>query len=557
MPVLLAALVLSLSSGQEPSTVVLRIEVALTDTQGQRTPVPRHSLLISNDPVTSAPRRITTDLEGLATARLRPGRYIVESERATAFHGKAYEWIQSITVAASGETVLQLDGQNAEVTDAPGSGPAFAKAPAGKGFAAPDGSEPDADPSIALGKWRDSVVALWTPTTLASGSLIDGSGLLVTNARVVGAASSVEVQLTPKTKVAGSVLAADHERNIAVIWIDPQGVDGIKPLPLTCDQPPPSVTREQEIFIISVPMHRPKQLTSGEVSRVDPMTVDVDLARRSAGGPAFSESGDLIGITWVSEEDDTIGSGETRVVRRDRVCEVVAAARQKMAGATAPSGAQLPLEPERPFPVEALKQAAERRAGSLNPYQTTTDGFDVAFITPVLTYGAQYHADRMRRRTTSADTRTADPSPMQLRPIMDFANWSEYVWEFPPVLLIRATPKLAEGFWTKVGRAAAQTQGVALPPMKRYKSGFVRMNVFCGDKEVTPIHPFRIERRVTEKDSIFEGLYVVDPGALGPHCGSVKLVLYAEKDPTRAETRVVDTKILQQIWDDFAPYRDH
>ena len=545
MPVLLATLLLGLLVGQEPSTVVLRIEVVLLDAQGQRTPVPRHALLISNDPVTAAPRRITTDLEGIATLRLRPGRYIVESERATAFHGKAYEWIKPITVAATGDTVLQLTAENAEVTDAPGSG----------GFAAPDAAGPDADPSLALGKWRDSVVALWTPTTLASASLIDASGLLLTNARVVGAATSVEVQLTAKSKVAGSVLAADHERNVAVIRIDPRTVAGIKPLPLPCDDPAPTLARGQEIFIISVPMQRPKQLTSGEVSRVDPMTVDVDLARRSAGGPAFSESGDLIGISWVSEEDDAIGPGETRVVRRERICDVVADARKKMAGTTTPSDAQLPLEPERPFPVDALKQAAERRAGSLNPYQTTTDGFDVAFITPVLTYGAQYHADRVRRRTTSADTRTADPSPMQLRPIMDFANWSEYVWEFPPVLLIRATPKLAEGFWTKVGRVAASTQGMALPPFKRYKSGFARMSVFCGDQEVTAIHPFRIERRVTDKDAIFEGLYVVDPGALGPHCASVKLVLYSEKEPTKADTRVVDAKILQQIWDDFAPYR--
>jgi hypothetical protein len=542
---LLATLALGFLPGQEPATAVLRVEVVLPDAQGQRTPVPRHALLISNDPVTAAPRRITTDLEGIATARLRPGRYIVESERAIAFHGKSYEWIKPVTVAATGDTVLQLTAENAEIADAPGSG----------GFAALDVTAADHDPSLELGKWRDSVFALWTPTSLASGSLIDAGGLLLTNARVVGPATSVEIQLTAKTKVAGTVLVADHERNVAVIWIDPSNVQGVKPVPLTCDQNAPSAAKEQEIFIISVPMHRPKQLTSGEVSRVDPLTVDVDLARRSAGGPAFSETGELIGIAWVSEEDDKIGPGETRVVRRDRVCEVVAAARTKMAGATPPSGAQLPLEPERPFPVDALKQAAERRAGSLNPYQTTTDGFDVAFITPVLTYGAQYHADRIRRRTTSADTRTADPAPMQLRPIMDFANWSEYVWEFPPVLLIRATPKLSEGFWTKVGRMAASTQGMALPPFKRYKSGFARMNVFCGDKEVTPIHPFRLERRVSDKDSIFEGLYVVDPGALGPHCGSVKVVLYSEKDPSRADTRVVDPKILQQIWDDFAPYR--
>jgi len=51
------------------------------------------------------------------------------------------------------------------------------------------------------------------------------------------------------------------------------------------------------------------------------------------------------------------------------------------------------------------------------------------------------------------------------------------------------------------------------------------------------------------------GLYVFDPGALGPSCGSVKLVLFSEKEPDKADSRVVDPKIVQQIWDDFASYR--
>ena len=114
---------------------------------------------------------------------------------------------------------------------------------------------------------------------------------------------------------------------------------------------------------------------------------------------------------------------------------------------------------------------------------------------------------------------------------MDFGNWSEYVADFPPVLLIRVTPKLVEGFWTTVARGAARTQGVSLPPIKRVKSGFSRMRAFCGDAEVTPIHPFKLEQRVSESDAIYEGLYVFDPGALGPHCGPVKLVLYSEKEP--------------------------
>ena len=110
-----------------------------------------------------------------------------------------------------------------------------------------------------------------------------------------------------------------------------------------------------------------------------------------------------------------------------------------------------------------------------------------------------------------------------MRPLLDFSNWSDYVADVPPVLLVRVTPRLVEGFWTKVARGAAQTQGVSMPPIKRLKSGFSRMRAFCGDAEVTPIHPFKLEHSVDETDAIYEGLYVFDPGALGPQCGTVKL----------------------------------
>ncbi len=140
-------------------------------------------------------------------------------------------------------------------------------------------------------------------------------------------------------------------------------------------------------------------------------------------------------------------------------------------------------------------------------------------------------------------------------PLMDFSNWSEYAADFPPVLLVRVTPKMVESFWTTVARGAAMTQGVAVPAIKRFKSGFLRMRAFCGAAEVTPIHPFKLERRISETDAIYEGLYVFDPGALGPHCMTVKLEMYSEKEPQKSDTRVVDAKVIQQIWQDFALYR--
>jgi hypothetical protein len=139
---------------------------------------------------------------------------------------------------------------------------------------------------------------------------------------------------------------------------------------------------------------------------------------------------------------------------------------------------------------------------------------------------------------------------------MDFSNWSEYVAEFPPVVLVRITPKLVERFWTTVARGAARTQGISLPPIKHVKSGFSRLRAFCGDAEVTPIHPFKLEQRVSESDAIYEGLYVFDPGALGPHCVTVKFTLFSDKTPAKGDTRVVDPRIVEQIWEDFLPWRE-
>jgi hypothetical protein len=139
----------------------------------------------------------------------------------------------------------------------------------------------------------------------------------------------------------------------------------------------------------------------------------------------------------------------------------------------------------------------------------------------------------------------------QSQPNLTFSNWSDYVADIPPVLFVRVTPRMAESLWAKVARGAAATQGMNLPPLKRLKSGFERLQAFCDRTEVTPIHPFKLELRVSETDAIYEGLYAFDPAALGPGCNTVSLVLYSEKEPTKADTRIVDPSILQQIRRDF------
>jgi len=496
----------------------LHIMVTLADATGKITPVARHALLISEEPPSTPPRRSFTTLAGTADVSLRPGRYAVESDQPVAFEGKAYEWSQRIDIVAGRDATLELTADNASIDT--GISPATSA------------TRSDTDPSFLASQWQDTVVALWTPTQHASGFVVDARGLIVTNQRVVGTAMSAEAQFTPDIKVKATVLASDPARDVAILWVNPSVVASVRPLPLGCGQTRPSVANGQELYTIGAQITGQKRLTFGDVTGVGPRLIlsDLTVVRASAGGPVFTAGG-LIGFTTVDDRDPD-GRSNTRVVRIDQACEALASAEKKMVEAMPPDATHLPLDPRRPVAVSALSETVKNRAGSLSPYPMSTTDFDIAFITPVHVYGTK---DQVRR------------------PVMDFGNWSEYLAGHPRVLLVRVTPKMVERLWAKVARGAARTQGMSLPPMKRTKSGFSRMRAFCGDTEVTPIHPFMIEQRISETEAIYEGLYVFEPASLGPQCGTVKLTVYSENEPDKGDTRVVDPKVLQQITRDFAP----
>ena len=499
------------------TVAVLHIRAVLTDATGRATPLARHALLITDNPQTRETRRILTGLDGTANVSLIPGNYTIESDQPLVFQGKAYHWRQTLDIVAGGDSALDLTLANA-VEDPIPPGTTNADTP------------PATDTSLLLRQWLDSVVEVWTPTAHASGFLVDTTGLIATNQRVVGDATSVEVQLSRSIKVAGTLVLADRQRDIALVRINPTVMASITPVPLGCPRSSPApIARKQEIFALAAPLRQEKGWTPGEVSRVEARTIasDLTLATGGMGGPVFTASGDLVGLTSFPDERDEPRRGAARVVRIDGLCELIAAAAKKAKDAPAPSETHLPVEPAEPAPIAAFKDAVKRRAGSLKPYQMAASEFDVTFITPVLNFAAQS------------------------QPNQTFSNWSDYVEDIPPVLFVRVTPKMAESFWAKMARGAAYTQGMALPPLKRLKSGFDRMQAFCGRTEVTPIHPFKLELRVSETDAVYEGMYVFDPAALGPGCGTVTLVLYSEKEPAKADTRIIDPRTLQQIWRDF------
>jgi S1-C subfamily serine protease len=524
------------TSAVQPPPAVLHIKVVVKDADGKATTVPRYLLLVSDNPPTSTPRRVMTALDGTADVRLRPGNYTVESDQPFAFQGRTYSWTETLDVIAGRDAVLELTADNAEIVAA---------------GAATASSSVETESAMLLAQWQDSVVTIWTPTALASGFAIDPGGLIATSQRAVGTGASIQVQLTPALKVAAELLGADAERGVAILRVDPKALAALRPVPAACGQPP-APAADQKVVTIGSTRRQQKRMTSGTISgRAAHLVLsDLMIGAASAGGPVFAVAGPLVGLTTLLEEE---ADGDARVVPIADVCRLLASVEKKMTATPAPSGAALPVEPSRPFPVESLREGARTRTASPAAYRMTSADYDLAFITPVMVYAVQNPSDDERRRQSNVPSR--GPGAASLNPLENFSNWSGYVTDVPTVLLIRVTPRLVEGFWTKVARGAASTQGVSVPPIKRFRPGFSRLRAFCGDTEILPIHPFRLEQRVGETEAIYEGLYAFDPGALAPSCGAVKLTLYSEKDADKGDPRVVDPKVVQQIWDDFAPYR--
>jgi len=506
------------SAAQDLQLVRIRVSVLTADQR--RVPVGRHVLLISDEPVTAAPRRVVTAADGTAEIRLRPGTYIAESDQPFVLESRAYEWVHPFSVAAGAEMTVELTSANATTSAAAATAAAADLPPANA-----------AETSVSLlTTWQASVFELWSAHAHASGFLADEAGLVVTSFRAIDPGGPVEVQLSSTEKVAGVPVVADESTDVVVIRVHAPAVAGLRPVPVACEAASavsggtgPGADR----YVITAPMFGAKDADS---SLTAPAT--------GAGGPVMSANGRAIGMS--SPIDDGVRGGvmDVRIVPADRLCAALTAARAQLAAAS-PGGGRLPVEPPR-----ASTSATPPAGGSSSvaSHQLSTSDFDVTFLTPAL-------LARVAARRDFTGGRQDDFSGTRVA--TDFENWSEYVDSAPPLLYVRVTPRLVEGFWMKLARGAASTQGANIPPIKRLRPGFSRMRLLCAGREVTPIHPFRIQAPVTETEAIEEGFYVFDPEAIGPACGTASIVLSSVKDPDKTETRAIDPAILRQIAVDF------
>ncbi len=152
-----------------------------------------------------------------------------------------------------------------------------------------------------------------------SGFVVDGAGLIVTNAHVVGDAPRVLTRIGPDGEIqAAEVLAISRQNALALLRVETGG-DRLAALPLADSA---SVGVGDEVYAIGSPFGLEQSLTSGIVSATGRtiqgldgseitgvLQTDAALNPGNSGGPLLDARGRLIGVnSQIASSGESVGN---------------------------------------------------------------------------------------------------------------------------------------------------------------------------------------------------------------------------------------------------------
>jgi putative serine protease PepD len=199
-----------------------------------------------------------------------------------------------------GALVVSDDDPSSPAPTAPQSATAVDDRPPDPAPIEGDGAEPIADVAAAV---APTVVQIEVGQGVGSGFVYDESGLILTAAHVVQGNSEVDVRLADGTRVDGQVLGADDGTDVAVVQIDPEGLE-LSVASLATGVP---VQVGQTAVAIGSPFGLDQTVTAGIVSAVDRafptsagvvnvIQTDTPINPGNSGGALADRQGRIIGI---------------------------------------------------------------------------------------------------------------------------------------------------------------------------------------------------------------------------------------------------------------------
>jgi Trypsin-like peptidase domain len=510
--VVLAALFAASAFAQ---SVKVKVRAALYDRDLNLKPVPHLVVkLIPNAPDAHT-ITVQTTLDGIVETEVPAGAYRVVTDKPVELFDKTYLWEFEATFTHP-ENTLELSNDNAKIT-----------ALAGDRNARVD------ELAYQYQRVKNAVVTVQTEFGGYDGFIIDSkNGLVLTVARPLEQVTWLAVQIDDQHKLPAVVVATDKVPDLAVLRIDGDIAGALTAGELSTD--PGALIEGERVFLVENPgKDKDRILHTGVVSRADATEIVSDVAIHDAGSPLFNSSGDAVGLTQLRDS-------KYRIQPIANANAVIAEAKARLAASAVPEARLLPTVPSEPFPKDQLR-APGRGHWEREVYSFRTDDFYVELVTPIARYeiNTENYQQELKEYGKHPKGRTAPAEP-------------EY--NYDAVLMIAVIPKTKVPFWENMARMNNRT-------IVRYKTGFSKLRLLCGDKEVIPIWPGHVTEGSKENhyavlvDESSGGRYIYPYDAISPQCGRVTVQVFSTKDAGRPSEKVLDPAQVQRIWQDFEPYR--
>ncbi len=543
---ILFACVFAAQSQSRP--VKVHVHVILVDSELNQKPVPFLNVVFFKGDKTSFD--VKTRLDGAAEIALPPGAYTLTTAKPVDFDGKRYSWSLRVTLSGT-EKTIDLTNENAKAEDNAAAAP-----PRSSGASSGDLTE-------QFKKLKNTVVTVISESGHGTGFFVDGKGLILTNQHVVGQSQYLAVQFDRERKIAARLIASDAQKDVALLWVNMSALPSATPAALARSSGSHAPVQEGErVFTIGSPLSLDKIITTGIISKVDAHTLmsDININPGNSGGPLFNNAGHVVGLTTFGASAER-GPGVSGVVRIEEALALLEENRGKATG-TPPPATLLPVEPLTPYPVEGLNAALQGEKFDPRPYYLNAGDFEVALSTPPFDYREKeedrLRAERTQKKRNRRDTNSPDAAQQDASREDSPRDWESEAGGHRAVLGIYAVPKVREGFGSAFSRSLRNGYGAA---NLKFKADFRSMKLFCGEKEVQPIHPGRIpvtvnvhNASVKLEDSTYKGVYFYPPDAVNPQCGTVKIAIYSSKSEEPV-VKTLDGNTTTRIWADFDAFR--
>jgi S1-C subfamily serine protease len=163
--------------------------------------------------------------------------------------------------------------------------------------------------ALAVRRWAGEraalvrVVGLGCAGRSVGSGVVVGDGRVLTNRHVVAGAAYVEVQRVDGTRIGASVERVGETVDLAVLWAGDALGPGVVPAG--------RLAVHQPVTLLGHPRGGPAAGTSGPVTaratfdqpgmRAEAAWVDAEVSEGNSGGPAFDETGRLVGVVFARE----------------------------------------------------------------------------------------------------------------------------------------------------------------------------------------------------------------------------------------------------------------